>query len=157
MSALAARRRRTLPLYWIFGSFMVFLLDGCQALKTDQYLLVWLVVPFLGFLGIGGSFVYSRRSRQLDQWDLQRDPADPGVSGMLNKLIWAAVTIFVIFAIYNLYLQGMDWSLKMMNIGLWLLGSIVGVYLASFLSLRLAEGRLSSTRGTGAVLPPRRS
>ena len=157
MVALSRTRLyRGLPARVLVGASLL-PLSGCQMLRTDQYLLVWFFVPLLTSLGAGGLFVVSRRSTQLEGWDLQREAADPGVAGILAKVFWTAVGAFAVFAVYNLYLQGMDWTLKLMNIGLWLLGSLIGVYLASFLGLRMAERRLPRDRGPRVALRRRRS
>jgi hypothetical protein len=54
--------------------------------------------------------------------------------------LWiAAATLGVAFTVYNVFLEGMDPRQKLLNIGLWLLGTLVGVALSLYLGPRMAE------------------
>lgn len=144
------------PARMLAAAALLLPLAGCRALRTDQYLLVWLLVPLLAFLGAGGLYVFTRRSRQLAGWDLKRQPEAPGVAAILTQVLWTAGAAFVVFTAYNLYLKRMDLSLKLENIALWLLGTLIGVYAAAYLGLHLAERGLPRDRAGRVAVRTRR-
>ena len=117
-------------------------LAGCQlnsTLTSDEWTWLWGTVPFLLFAVGGFSYAYYRRRRQLDSWDLRESPEEPSYLPIVVR-IWSAAAAFgVAFAIYNVLLQGMDPRQKLVNIGLWLLGTLIGAALALYLGPRMAE------------------
>ena len=63
-----------------------------------------------------------------------------GFIAPLAKRLWStAAACLILFAVYNILLKNMDPRQKLVNIGLWLLGTLVGVLLSLFLGLHLAE------------------
>lgn len=132
-------------------------LSSCDALRNDQFVPLWGAAPFLLFLGVGGLFIFNRRRSQLSGWDLRQQAADPGISGMVGKVVTSALVLWIAFAVYNVLLPEADPSLKISNIVAWLLGSALGVILAILFGLRFAERSLTPPRGQVRALPRGRS
>ncbi|HEY0782533.1 MAG TPA: hypothetical protein VGE98_08770 [Thermoanaerobaculia bacterium] len=129
----------------LLATLGLLLLAGCDSLRHDQFLPLWAALPFAILFGVGWLFVFERRRGQLRGWDLRQMPNDPGVSSISGQLIGAATVVFLVFAIYNGFLEGAATTLRLENVGLWLLGSVVGVVLALFLGLKSAERSFGSS------------
>lgn len=119
-------------------------LGGCQldeALRGDRWTWIWLVVPLLG-LGLAGFVVvHYRRKAQMEAWDLRMSPGEPSAKRIVLQTIFAVGTIAVLFVVYNFTLGEMDPTQRLMNVGLWLLGSILGTAAALWVGLKSAEPR----------------
>jgi len=96
---------------------------------------LWLVAPFLGFLLVGAGLVYSRRRVQARAWDARREPGELAVKGVLLTAILMGLAVAIAFAVYNYRLE-IDPRQKIWNIGLWFLGTTVGIWLALVLGLK---------------------
>jgi len=92
-------------------------------------------VPLLGFLLVGVGLIYARRSLQARVWDVQREPRDLAVKGVLWTAILVGLAVALAFAVYNYRLE-IDPRQKIWNIGLWFLGTTLGTSLALVLGLR---------------------
>jgi hypothetical protein len=96
-------------------------------------------VPFLLFAAGGLSYAYYRRRGQLEDWDLREAPEEPSYQPIVVRIWSAAAVLAVAFGVYNVFLKGMDPRQKLVNIGLWLLGTLIGAALALYLGPRMAE------------------
>lgn len=114
------------------------LCSGCTVMSSDQWTWLWLAVPFLGFGLAGFVLIFYKRRSQIEAWDLRYAIQEPSAKRIILWTICIAGIIAAIFSIYNILLD-MDFKQKGFNIGFWLLGTIIGVALAIFLGLRLAE------------------
>lgn len=124
----------------LFG-LQLLLCTGCSlndAMSSDQWTWLWLVIPSLGFLLAGFPIVFYRRKGQIESWDLRVSPDQPSPRGIVLGTLIAAGGIASTFSIYNLLIEAAGGQ-KGLNIGLWILGTIVGATLALYLGLRLAE------------------
>lgn len=116
--------------------------SGCSAdefLMSNRWTWLWAVAPLVGIAFLGGAFVLSKRKKQLKNWDLATSPEEPGV---MSIMVWLAVAAFVLaiaFAIYNLFLDFIDPAQLALNIGAWVIGSIIGTAVAFLVGLKLAE------------------
>lgn len=121
------------------------LLAGCDAealLAAPEQMWLWLAVPLLGFLLAGATLVFVSRKSQIRHWDLASSPIEPGVKSILVWTIAIGAVVAILFIIYNLRLE-IDPRQKIWNIGLWLLGTIVGSVGALLSGLSLAEPKTS--------------
>jgi amino acid transporter len=121
-------------------SLLSLLCSGCSAMESDQWTMVWLLIPLLGF-GLAGSYlVFNRRKAQISAWDLRTSPQVPSAKSIVLWTVAIAAAVSVSFGTYNFLLEMDAWQ-KVMNVGGWTLGAIVGTTLAIYLGLRFAEPR----------------
>ncbi|MEM6454648.1 MAG: hypothetical protein AAF772_06105 [Acidobacteriota bacterium] len=120
----------------VFLAGLSLLCTGCESfdsMAADRaQMWLWIVIPSMAYLLAGGLVVYLLRRRQLKQWNLVNQSSDPGIKGIALGL---TVTIFVIvgiFLVLNIQGQISD-EQKYWNVGLWMIGSIIGG-LAAFLA-----------------------
>lgn len=97
--------------------------------------------PLAGIGCLGSAFVHHRRKKQLQGWDLYVSPSEPSVAPILVRLVGASVVLVIAFAIYNLFLDFIDPGQLALNIGAWVIGSVIGAALAILVGLKLAEPR----------------
>lgn len=133
---------RTKPLLPIMLAIAA-LSGGCsfeELLGQSELTLLWAVAPFLGFALVGGLLVHMRRRGQIRHWDLAHSPAEPTA----QRILWSMVVIWILlsigFAVLNLRLP-IDPGQALMNIGLWVVGSILGGLLGLMVGLNTAEPR----------------
>lgn len=120
---------------------LVISLGGCRsssALNAADQTWLWLVVPLGGFILIGGVIVWSLRRRQLRRWDIATQPREPSTRTILVGTVIAAIAILVVFVVLNLRVD-IDPGQRLVNLGLWALGTIVGTTLSLALGLKVAE------------------
>ena len=123
-----------------FLGLLSLLCSGCDAMASDRWTWIWFLIPLLGFGLTGFSLVLYRRKSQISAWDLRASPEVPSARNIVLWTIGIAITVSVSFAIYNLLLEMDSWQ-KVLNVGGWSLGAIVGTTLAIYLGLRFAEPR----------------
>ncbi len=132
---------------WVDGriplAFAALCLTGCQGfLSSSEYTWMWAASPLAVVLFLGGAWVLTSRRRQLRDWDLATSPSEPSVIPILIRLVIFALVLLVAFGVYNWMLKDVLASKQIaLNIGAWLIGSILGGALAFLLGLRLAEPR----------------
>ncbi len=122
--------------------------QGCAWLRSDEYTLLW---PFLslGVVGAGAFFyIHARRRQQMEEWDLKVAPTPPSEIPIVRQVWWAAAVLAVGFAVYNLFLADVALSQRLINSGLWALGSVIGVLAASVTGLSLSEPRAEKPQPT---------
>ncbi len=125
---------------WLLLSSMSLFCSACTAMTSDRWTLLWFLIPLLGFGLTGSILVFYRRRSQIATWDLRVSPEEPSAKGIVLWTIGIAATVSIAFAIYNVLLE-MEAGQKVINIGGWFLGTIIGTSLAIFLGLRFAEPR----------------
>lgn len=128
------------------------MLTGCQvddALKNNAWTWLWIVLPLVGFGLIGLILVFYRRKGQIAAWDLRVSPQEPSAKGIVLWTLTIAGVVAVSFAVYNFLLNNMDNTQKILNIGLWFFGTILGTLLALLFGLRLAEPPVLTVKNSG--------
>jgi len=128
-------------------------LSGCRIddiLRSDRQTLLWLALPLLGFGLVGAILVHYRRRRQLAAWDLRLSPEEPSARAIVYATMAVAAGIGMVFAAYNLFFIGaIKPQQQLVNIGLWLAGTLVGGSVALLIGLRFAEPRQPRATGMG--------
>lgn len=95
---------------------------------------------FACFAIMGFLIAFYRRRSQLGGWDLGVAPAAPQALDALPLLYWIAGIVFVLFLVADLTLVEHAWQ-SLLNLLLWLGGTLIGAFFGAFLGLRLAERR----------------
>ncbi|MFL6194820.1 MAG: hypothetical protein ACJ75H_11660 [Thermoanaerobaculia bacterium] len=116
-------------------------LEGCAGdnlVTSDRWTWIWFLIPLLGFGLTGFILVLYRRKSQISSWDLRVTPEVPSAKSIILWTVSIAITVSSSFAIYNLLLEMDSWQ-KVLNVGGWFLGAIMGTTLAIYLGLRSAE------------------
>ncbi len=120
---------------------LTLLLSGCQ-LETvygaSENKWLWIVIPLAGFVVVGSMLIWMSRERQLRQWDLAISPSDPSVKKILLWTVGVAGALALVFIVQNFFFN-IDGTQKLVNVGLWLLGSLGGVAIALYIGLNMAE------------------
>lgn len=120
-------------------------LAGCRLddwLRSDRQTLLWLALPLLGFALVGGFLVHYRRRGQLAAWDLRLSPEEPSSHAIVMATMAVAGGVAVLFAAYNFFFIAAIKPLQqLLNVGLWLAGTLVGGAMALLAGLRSAEPR----------------
>lgn len=117
-------------------------LSGCQAemmLRSDRYILLWVLAPFLLVLIGGLLYVRARRLRDLAEWDLASSPGDPDRAPIAITLSWISGILVVLFATVNFLISSMALTQRLVNTGAWIVGTALGGVVAYFLGLSLAD------------------
>lgn len=128
-------------------------LSACDAeaiLNSPEQMWLWLLAP-LGFFVIFGTFFVSwRRGRQMRHWNLGSNPTEPSTQSTWLAILIFAILVTVVFVIYN-FVVDIDDRQRLWNIGLWFVGTLLGLVLALLLGFRLGEpGGMSTESGKGA-------
>lgn len=115
---------------------------GCSAqLRDDQWSLLWLLAPLGGYALAGLLWASRYRRRQLRQWDLRVQPSSPAYLGASIPLVSVAAAVLVAFSIFNFTLADMDPRQRLINVGLWLVGTVFGGLSGFLAGIRWAEKR----------------
>ena len=117
---------------------VMFVASGCDGQVTvaaicndPNLLLFWLVIPCAIGLVVAAPVLYGVRKRQLDHWDLAEETRAP--SG-LSIVSWSCAAFGVIlllpFPFYLLLADACDPDQRIYNIGVWAVGSLLGMGIA---------------------------
>ena len=114
--------------------------SGCVVddyVRQDGLWALWLSLPFVTTLILGGVIVHIGRSSRLREWDLHESTADPG-TGLL-ALYWTLVVVVCLsFPIYSFFVEAVDPLHRLYNIAFWLTGGVAGSVGGWFIGLLLA-------------------
>jgi len=127
-------------LFTVMVALSVTACDARTILGSAEQTWLWLVVPLLGFVMVGASLVYFQRRAQLRAWNQKRDRTEPTVKGILLTTVVIGLVLAVVFAVYNFRLE-IDPRQKLWNIGLWFLGTLLGMSAAFLLGSRRKNPR----------------
>ena len=117
-------------------------LSGCTLedfVVSDEFSLLWAVVPLLGIGGIVTPIFVWRRSKQIKQWDVAASPTVPSAMRLLWKIVISAAVLWVAFLGYNLYVPDMDPKQIAINAVAWAVGSALGIVITDRLGRRLSD------------------
>jgi len=118
--------------------------SGCALedfVVSDEFSLLWSVVPLLGIWSIATPIFVWLRSRQIKHWDVAASATAPSSMRLLWMVAIAAAVLFVAFLGYNLSVPDMDPKQIAINAVAWALGSALGVVATDRLGRRLSDPR----------------
>lgn len=116
--------------------------SGCvleDFVVSDEFSLLWALVAFLIVAGMSTPTFAVLRRRQIQRWDIAASPTVPPAMPLTWKVVASAVTLFMAFLGYNLYIPDMDPKQIAINAVAWAVGSALGVLATDRLGRQLTD------------------
>jgi hypothetical protein len=116
--------------------------SGCALedfVVSDEFSLLWAVVPLLGIGGLATPIFVWRRRAQIGRWDIAASPTAPSAMRLIWWVSSSAASLFFAFLGYNLYVPDIDPKQITINAVAWAVGSGLGVFATARLGRRLSE------------------
>lgn len=118
---------------WVVGC------DPAALLRGNEWTGLWAVGPLLIAFFAVYLAVNHYRIQQLQAWDLAESPEEPDIKSIQGRVFIAIFVCFVLFLIYNLFLENMDPMQIGWNVGGWAIGSAIGGLVGYVLGRKKAE------------------
>jgi hypothetical protein len=117
-------------------------LSGCSLedmVVSDEFGLLWALVPLVGIGGIATPIFIWYRSKQFRYWDIATSPSVPSAMRLFWWVAISAAVLWIAFLGYNLYVPDMDPKQIAINAVSWAVGSALGVAATDRLGRRFSN------------------